>query len=360
MCDPSGIANDHGIVHAGRRAADAVLERYLGLPVQKALDLGTPRGLDRAIAGLAAQLRARASAPDHAAVRAAIEVLDVDWHQTTAEQRRTLIARALEVAGRRTTALPRQLRAVFDPAADAVVRATRDGARRRQRLGIGVDFNAIDHRIVRHLQTSQASYVTDEYGRRHEAFSAQARSIVEDGLTAGLGRDDIARDLGQAAKDVIAGRSSFYWDIIAATFVSRGRSFAQLSAYAEAGITRYVIEAILDEATTSCCRFMHGKTFSVASGLRTFEQVEAHPDRIKALTPWVREARDPQSGRAALFVERDGVREPVALVTRSGVGTRDDLGEFSRGRGEQELAGLGLVMPPFHGACRSTLLADVT
>ena len=359
MCDRSATADDHALLITGREAADVLLERCLGVRVSKAFDLGTPHGLDRAIGELAGLLRVRASDSDDAAVRAAVGVLDVDWHRTTPEQRRTLIGRALEAAGRRTIAMPRQLRAVFDPAAEAVVRATRDAARRHQRLGIGVDFNAIDHRIVRHLQTSQASYVTDEYGRRHEAFSVKARGIVEDGLAAGLGRDDIARDLEQAAKDVLAGRSSFYWDIIAATFVSRGRSYAQLSAYAEAGITRYVIEAVLDERTTICCRFMHGKTFTVASGLRTFEQVEAHPDRIKELTPWVREARDPQSGRAALFVERDGGREPVALVTRSGVGTKDDLGEFARGRSEGDLTGLGLVMPPFHGACRTTTVSDV-
>ncbi len=359
MCDRSLTAEDHAAIVAGRRAADVLLERCVGVRLRKAFDLGTPRGLDQAVGELSGLLRARTAASDDAAVGAAVAVLDVDWRRTTPEQRRSLISRALQAAGRRTAAVPQQVRATFGQAADAVVRATRDDSRRRQRLSIGADFNALDRRIVQHLQTSEANFVTDEYGRRHEAFSAEARRIVEAALEAGLGRDDTARGLERAAADVLAGRASFYWDVVAGSFVTRGRSYAQLSAYAEAGIRRYLIEAVLDERTTEICRFLHDKAFEVRAGLGRFEQVEADPTRIKSLTPWVRAARDPESGRTALYVDRDGAREPLALVTRSGAGMKDDLGEFARGRSERDLADLGVTFPPYHGLCRTTTVADV-
>ena len=359
MCVACSTADDLHLVVRAREAADEILERYLRVRLNKAFDLGSARGFDRAVGKLASLLGASAADSDDAAVRAALGVLDVDWTGTTAGQRRTLIGRALEAAGRRTAAVPRAVQAVFGDAATEVVQATRDAARRGQGLAIAADFNALDKRIVRHLASSQANYVRDEYGRRHEAFGERARQIVADGLEAGLGREDIARDLERAARDVIAGRGSFYWEVIAGSFVSRGRSFAQLSSYAEAGIDRYIIEAVLDEHTTEICRFLHGKTFSVDSGLRTFEQVEAEPDLVKDITPWVREAIDPDTGRKVLFVERGDSRIPVAEVTRSAVGTRDDRGEFARGLSERDLANLGISFPPYHGLCRSTTVADV-
>lgn len=359
MCVRCATADQLALVSDARDVADALLGRYLRLGVAKAMNLGMPAGFDRAVARLARLLQSRSSDSDHAAVKAAVEVLDVDWHRTTAEQRRNLIARALEASGRKTAAVPTKVQAVFGDAATEVVRATRDGARRDQKLAIGADFNAVDQRVIRHLRSSQANYIRDEYGRRHEAFSERARLIVADGLEAGLGRDDVARDLESAARDIIAGRGSFYWETVAGAFVSSGRSFGQLSAYAEAGIDRYIIEAVLDERTTEICRFLDGKTFTVATGLRAFERVEAEPDLVQALTPWVREAIDPETGRKVLFVEgRDG-RTPLAQVTRSAAGTRDDRGDFSRALSERDLENLGISFPPYHGLCRSTTVAAV-
>jgi hypothetical protein len=350
---------DLELVRTAREAADEILERYLKVRLHKVFDLGSPRGFDRAVTSFATLLGARASASDDAAVREAVAVLDVDWAATTAAQRRTLIGRALEAAGRRTAAVPGAVQAVFGDAATEVVQATRDAARRGQGLSIAASFNALDRRIVRHLTASQANYVRDEYGRRHEGFGERARQIVADGLEAGLGREDLARDLESAARDIIAGRDSFYWETVAGAFVSNGRSFAQLSAYAEAGIERYLIEAVLDERTTEICRFLDGKTFTVATGLQNFERIEAEPDRISDLAPWVREAIDPDTGRKVLFVERGDSRMPLAEVTRSAVGTRDDRGDFSRALSERDLENLGISFPPYHGLCRSTTVAAV-
>ncbi len=353
------VSDELHLVHRAREAADDILERLLKVRLRKAFDLSSPRGFDRAVAQLATLLGAKASESDDAAVRAAVEVLDVNWAGTTLGQRSSLITRALEAAGRRTAGVPQLLSAHLGDAADMVVGATRDDVRATQGLAIGADFNALDRRVVRHLRESEANYISDEYGRRHAAFGERARTIVGDGLEHGLGREDIARDLEAAARDIIAGRGSFYWETVAASFVSRGRSFAQLSAYAEAGIERYIIEAVLDERTTEICRYLHGKAFTVSSGLRTFERVEAEPDRIQELTPWVREAFDPETGRRVLFVEQGEDRVPVAEVSRSGVGTRDDRGEFTRGLSERELMDLGVSFPPYHGLCRSSTVADV-
>ena len=94
MCETSDIV-DHELVVAARHASDLILGRYLRVPVAKAMNLGTPRGFDRAVAELAAALRSRSAASDAEAVRSVIGILDVDWLGTTAEQRRNLIAQAM-------------------------------------------------------------------------------------------------------------------------------------------------------------------------------------------------------------------------------------------------------------------------
>ena len=358
MCGACSIA-DLALVSAARRAADELLGEHLHVQLGKGFNLSSPKGFDKAVASLAALLGGQAKRSDDAAVRAAVAALDVNWGSTAPGQRSALIARALEASGRSTAALPRTLSVTFGDAAKEVVAATRDSARQAQGLHIGADFNALDRRIVQHLATSQANFIRDEYGRRHAAFSEQARQIVSSGLERGLGRADLARELEVAARDVIGGRGSFYWETVAGAFVANGRSYAQLSAYAEAGIDRYIIEAVLDERTTEICRFLDGKTFSVSRGLELFDRVEANPDGIEELNPWVRDTVDPATGRRSLTVERGGERISIADIVRSGVGARDDRGEFSRGMGERELGDLGIGFPPYHGLCRTTTVAEL-
>jgi len=363
MCvDPRCWAAEHlDLVADARAAADDILGRYLRLPVAKAMNLGDPKGFDQAVVRLAALLRKETRATDAEAVRAAVAVLDVDWKRTTATERRGLIARALEAAGRKTAAVPRKVEAVFGKAADEVVRATRTDARARHRLSIAADFNALDRRVTQHVVRSQTHFVRDEYGRRHDAYGVEARRIVAEGLEAGLGRDDIARDLERAAQTVIAGRGSFYWDVVAGAFIADGRSFAQMSAYAEAGIQRYVIEAVLDEHTTETCRFLDGKTFSVGDALGRFDRLDAleDPEDVKRDNPWVRERLDPETGRKELYVNRGAEQTRIAVVERTGFGTRDDRGEFSRGLANRDLMDLGVSFPPYHGLCRTTTIPDV-
>ncbi|MCA9559584.1 MAG: head morphogenesis protein, partial [Myxococcales bacterium] len=123
MCVTSGTADDLCLIVRSREAADEILQRYLRVGIRKAFDLGSARGFDRAVGKLAALLGARSAESDDAAVRAALGVLDVDWATTTAAQRRTLISRALEAAGRRTATMPRAVQAVFGDAATEVVQA---------------------------------------------------------------------------------------------------------------------------------------------------------------------------------------------------------------------------------------------
>ena len=333
-----------------RRAADELLAFALGVPLAKRIDLSTPAGFDRAVAALAGRLRGVAAADERLAVRDAVHALDVDWSRTTADQRRRLIADAMRRAGRHVQAVPARLDAPLGDAAVEVVSSTRSWARRRQRLAIGVEPNALDRRIIRHVVRSQALFVTDAYGRRLDDLGQRVKQLVAAGLEAGRDRTDIAAELAAAAEGALTGRSKFYWEVVAGAFVGRARSFAQMSSYAEAGIERFRVVAVLDAATTLTCRFLHGKTFTVRLALAGFDRVEqlARPEDVKRASPWVR------SKGGVLFVDHTSGRRDLAEVVRSGVGANDDIGEFRSRIDDAGLEGVGLGPPPYHGLCRSS------
>jgi SPP1 gp7 family putative phage head morphogenesis protein len=355
MCGTCATADRLASLHAARNAADRLLFGEAHVRVAKALDLTTARGFDRAVAVLAAQLREEARVADVDALRAAVRVLDVDWHATTPTQRKHLVAAAMAVAGRATARVPAQIRVPFGETAERVVRSTREAARRDQKLSIAVDFSALDRRVLRHVVESQGNFVRDEYGRRIEAFGTQARRVVARGLEQGLGREAITDMLRESAHAALVTRAPFYWEIVASSFIVHGRSFAQMSSYADAGIRQYRIEAVLDEQTTPTCRFLHGKVFSVADALRIFERVEAleDPNDIKQAIPWVRERANARTGESRLVAGNGEGRIAVAEFHASAP-TR-----FRPLVSDAELADLGIGFPPYHGLCRSTTIAVV-
>ena len=318
--------------------------------VAKRIDLATAAGFDRAVVALAGELRGRTAASEADAIRAALHVLDVDWAATSATQRRQLVSTALAVAGRRTALIPARIRASLDESVAEVVDATRSYERRTHGLAIAADFNAVDRRLIDHVVRSQGNFVRDEYGRRLDAFGQRARQVVADGLEAGLGRADIAHQLAEAARAAVVERAPFYWEVVAGSFIGRGRAFAQHSAYAEAGIDRYRIVAVLDERTTACCRFMNGKTFSVRAALDDLSSLDDldDPEAIKRASPWIR-VRGGQ-----LYADHRSGRVHLADIVRDGFGQRDDLGEFRVHVDDDRLAELGLSSPPFHALCRTT------
>ena len=84
MCGTSASADRLLVVHEARVAADELVERFLRLPVAKAMNLGTRAGFDRAVALLAARLPRSTGRADCDPVPYAIPFRDFDWSLMTA------------------------------------------------------------------------------------------------------------------------------------------------------------------------------------------------------------------------------------------------------------------------------------
>lgn len=114
-----------------------------------------------------------------------------------------------------------------------------------------------------------------------------------------------------------------YWDVLANSAVVRGRSMGSVSGFNAAGVATFRFLAVNDERTSPICQTMNGKIF-------TLEQANAHvdavletndPDELKAVSPWV---------------------QPVEVA----------------GLSVEDLASQGVILPPLHGRCRSTVIVE--
>jgi len=339
-------------------AADELLRDVYRLDVAKALDPLDPRDflvivqrLGRALSGVAREAEA-------GALRRALAELDVDWPNITERARDHIIRSARHALQSAQAHVLPQVDQIFEVEAKHVASGSRRGSIRRFGLRIGADLSRTDERIARFVRESEGNFIRDAYGRRHEEFSRRARDIVASGQERGLGRDDIVGELAQQLT-AVTNRSTSYWETVATSFANRGRTYTQLAAFDEAGVARFRFDSILDQQTSTVCRFMHGRVFSVARAVQRFNDVEAagEPERITELQPWVQVGADPD-GNQILFYKRAGRRHLVAQVDESAVGHSDKVGRYSRALGAGQLEAAGIAAPPLHGRCRSTLVVE--
>lgn len=291
------------------------------------------------------------------------DLTGADWAALSDAGRETLFV-SIATRTALTTEQLTALGAVFEGASNKVITATREALIRDQGLTLNATFNVVDERIQAHVKTTQTLFVHSEYGARLKGFEGRVRQLVAAGLAKGLGQIDIGNAIASVADTMLIKQSPWYWTLSSAAVTARARSLGQVSGYSEAGITTYQIQAVLDKRTTNICRFLHGQTFTVADGLSRFEATEqlaatdpdGFVDAFKSAEPWVREQTN-AAGERIMVANTPGGTVQVAVIERSGVGNRDDVGAFKGGLTGQQLASSGLGFPPYHGVCRTTTLA---
>ncbi len=345
----------HIIGCCGLDAADALSAR-LHLPISKAIDPLDPDGFLRIVARLAQALRGVTEEEEAKVMRAAIRALDVDWRNLSPAQHEAVIAAAMQalqpLPGRVLPSIQQQ----FEVVGGRVSKDSRASSVRQFGLRIDVSLSQRDLLAERFVRANAANFVTDAYGTRLDEVGAMAREIVANGMARGLGSDAIAHELDEALGDRVM-RSRSYWNTVAMSFTNQARTFSQLNAFSDAGIQVYAFEAILDEVTTDQCRFYHGRTFSVGAAIAQATKLmqATDPEEVRTLNPWVRTGKD-ESGNRILFIERGGERTVLAQVDRSGYGSKDDTGSYSKAVDTRRLEEEGIPWPPLHGKCRSTII----
>lgn len=110
-----------------------------------------------------------------------------------------------------------------------------------------------------------------------------------------------------------------YWRLVGNQAASRAYHYGLARSALADGYTGYTLNAVLDARTSDVCRSLNGKTFWLADGVSHLERVaRANPSTMADEYPWLK---------------------------------LDDVD----GRSSADLAKSGVLMPPFHGNCRTTV-----
>ena len=239
----------------------------------------------------------------------------------------------------------------------SIIKSTRAQSADRFSLDIKPAIGAADTNVADLLRASQMVYLKDQYGLRSDALDSLAKDIVGQGLEHGLGREDISEALATNLRAQQVSRSRNYWNLVSTDFANKARTTTQLGAFAEAGIERWMFEAILDQATSDICRLLHGRVFSVKKALTSSMHALSlkDPEDIKNVHPWVQTGTN-KDGDQILYFQRGDTRRTVAGVDATGVGRNDAVGTYSGAMTNKQLENAGVVVPPRHEHCRSTLI----
>lgn len=344
---------------AGARAAEELATALVGFNVSKAIDPLSHAGFLLIGEAVSAKLAKAVSGAEAKVIAEALDELDLDWAtlSDSAVDAAIKAARLAVAASYEKRVLPK-ISDVFEVEGPSMMRKTRLSVIASEKIEIAAKLSQRDLSAEEAIRKSHLNFIRDSSGVRIEALSVRAREIVASGMSRGLGTDVIANKLRESLQDDVP-RPTSYWRVVADAFVGRARTTSQINAYVDAGIESYEIVAVIDEVTTDICRFMDGRVFEVAAAKKLIDSLNeiTDPEDVRYANPWVRKGADPEGGMRLYVPHADGTSTTIVKIARSGVGSRDDRGEFTGGKSEAELARLGIPVPPFHGRCRSTIVA---
>jgi SPP1 gp7 family putative phage head morphogenesis protein len=344
------------------RAADALLLHVHRIELEKALDPLKPKDFTAIVAAVARDLSKVTGPIEKRHLAKAMQALDLDWNKATIPQM-TAAVKAANLAVRQTSVLAAPaITRTLNPRVLRTGKATRRSAMRKYKLKITPRFDKQSQDVVKGIANIQ-SWVTDEYGRRGAMIALNAEQLIQDGLAKGLRSDEITKDIAAMGQRVGIAQSPVYWRLVSDNLLNRTRSFAHLGSIQDAGIDRFVFEAVMDERTTPECRMLHGKVFTVASGMGRLSQFSkqgrANPMLAETATPFVKRRRL-ANGELELYVQPPGAAKTVIGVNvSSAVGLKDTVGTYRNVASPAALEAAGVTVPPIHHGCRSTIVADV-
>jgi SPP1 gp7 family putative phage head morphogenesis protein len=344
----------------GIEAAEELASALLGFAVQKAIDPLSPSGFLLIGQKVAAELEKAVKGAEAQVIADVIHKLGFDWKKLSPDAATAAMNAVNKAIGDAYAkrVLPK-IDDVLQVTGPKVMGATKASVKVNQKVQIKPELTQRDLAAEKAIRNSHVNFIRNSTGERAATLSKKARSMVATGLAQGLGTDKIGEDLHAFFKENIP-RPPSYWRTVADAFVGRARATSQIYAYQTAKIQSFEVVAVIDEVTTDQCRYMNGKVFSVSVGLALVESMNAleDPEDVKYAAPWIRKGKDPDGGGQRLFVPHsNGSTTTIAKIERSGVGRADDAGKFSGGKDPDGLGKLGVSLPPYHGRCRTVIVA---
>ena len=345
---------------SARTVCDELLWDCFRINVAKAIDPNNQRSMLAFERRVANALTKAAKGSEAKALRAMLAKLNVDWPSLTQAEVSKVAAAAKRAWDK---ALPSagtggRIQGTLANSGKKVARAAKAKTVQRFKLDAGTALSEIDKRYLDAVAKNGALDATAFHGTKGTHLAKKAKKIIADGMKSGMGREGITSALRSGLPKLAEKLSQNYFRTLASYSMVTARSYGDLTAMAEGGVSRYKIEAVLDRRTTPCCRNMHGKTFEVAAAIKTLNSAAAS-STPQNVTPWQYEGKDSKGQRYLYYKTPSGARRRTANINRSGYGRVDNTGSYTDKLSDTQLQARGIDTPPFHGNCRTTIIPEM-
>lgn len=317
--------------------------------MKKAADPKMPRGFDQLADKLTRGLAYEDRQWFKPYLRKYMNVIAVDWKRMSKNRHREIwnkAERVIKKADVRRLTDPWTQRITLDM--KVVAKGTKRHLRNHYMPRINTALTQPDTKAIGQIGKQQGWFLRDQMGKRSEALTKHGERVVKQGLKDGWGREQIAKELEKTVGGMWQKYGRNYSRAVASVALSRARSWSEVKSYQSASIEQLEFQAILDESTTDICRFCDGQVISVNDCADLLERGAGvnKPEDIRTVNPFVNVVRDKETGQRSLFT---ATGTKLADITRSGMGVRDDRGEFrSNLFGNQLPKNAHIGPPPLH------------
>ena len=203
-------------------------------------------------------------------------------------------------------------------------------------------FNVQNQGALKGLANQQRLFIYKQYDENisQQVSKAMIDNMAEQGGSAAQVARSLARDVGGA----FVSADEEYLKIVATNNMNTARSYSALSSYWEVGIVRYSILVVDDERTSQVCKNLIGKTFEVQKALQVYDNMMKAQtyDEMVASRPFLQDEMKNGQPTGAMFIKQG--QEKIY---------------FDQDTMASDLAKFGIMFPPFHHRCRTTIIADV-
>lgn len=201
------------------------------------------------------------------------------------------------------------------------------------RMLIEPSLNVADASAIKQIKQSQVFWLKNHYDVDTLGAIRQAGLEELNGKT-GLEASEYVKEFAEKAFGVGAFSKfgSAYFQSVAVNAATTARVNSSILEMAKIGVTRYEIMNPMDERTSQICRYMNGKVLEVRDAVQMVSDLSSatSPEDIKSIHPWL--------GDAAFKAISATFNLVGNLITNSSA-----------------VRAAGLSLPPYHGACRSTV-----
>lgn len=331
--------------------------------IEKALDPLKDKDFVALVLRLARDLGRRAKPLAQKELKKILAKLNKDWRNLPAAERDKALADIALIITEFSKTLSPATVAAMGLHTERMIKKTRRNLKRKYRGSntllplINVSFTQADQKLVDAV-SDIGVFVGNRLNSQADRLTEQLKRKIKEGVKLGLRSDEIAKDLKALVSDLGIEQDLGYWTVVANNALNTARQYGLMSGFARAGIEKYEWSSVMDERTTPICRYLDGKIFNVSDGLRAFDRIkdlkDQDPRAVATVLPFVRE----RVNSAGILEYRVAGRRSslVVSVIEDARGKKDVRGVFEDGMDIEALVSNGLLLPPIHHLCRSTVL----